>query len=137
MYGSRGLHKTQTIPIGGIMTPPEGRPSGPGRWTVHRCPRRESGVSAAGLELLLATAVHIVKLVSTVGVLAFAAIELILIPATVRKEDIVTISAVENVLTLVYAGQSVASVAPVENIVAFPADQLVVAVRPTVEVVVA
>src|SRR5215217_4441901 len=137
MYGSRGLHKTQTIPIGRIMTPPEGRPSGPGRWTVHRCPRRESGVSAAGLELLLATAVHIVKLVSTVGVLAFAAIEFVLTPATLRKEDIVTISAIENILTLVYAGQGVASVASVENIVALPADQIVVAVRPSVEDIVA
>jgi hypothetical protein len=130
---------------------------------MHRCPRKESGVRAAGVELLLATAIHIVMLVSTVAVLAFAAIKLVLTPATLRKEDIVTISAVENVLTLVYAGQGVASVAPLEhivafnasavalvdgfkrvasgapvqNIVAFPADQLVVAVRPTVELVVA
>ena len=109
----------------------------------------------------LATAVDMVELVGIVFVPAFTAVELVRPPATIREEVIVAISAVEHILALVWARQKVASVAPlehivalsasaladgiqrvasvapVENIVAFPADQLVVAVRPTVEVVVA
>ena len=59
--------------------------------------------------------------------------ELVLLPATLRVEVIVAISAVEKILPLVFAGQKVASVALLEHIVALPANQKVVVIRSTVE----
>src|SRR5829696_4594029 len=69
---------------------------------------------------LLATAVHIVKLVSRVFVLAFTAIELISLPvvwAHGQLKLIVAIPAVEDILTRA-SRQRVVAVAPIQHVIA-------------------
>jgi len=71
---------------------------------MHQCPRRESIGSAAALAELLAAAVHIVKLIGEVCVLAFAAIDLVALPIPSEK-IIVAIPAIVDIRSLVSANR--------------------------------
>jgi len=77
--------------------------------------------------VLLATAVHIVFIVSKVAVLAFAAIELVPLPTSVSNENIVAIPAIEDIRSRARV-QKVVGIPAIEDIIALARVQYVVAV---------
>ena len=92
------------------------------------------------LHLLLAAARHEVVLVSLVGVLAFAAIELVVSPIPLFADEIVAIPTVDDVIAIASVDLLFIAASPVDDIIASAraiiADQGGVVARPAVDDVV-